>query len=315
MQNLQEKLKEILLLSDEDVDLFLNGDLKMLLARNKEACIRLGIVYGICLVIVLLFLSLFAVFGAFFKVILSFLFFGALGGAVFLAGIDNVRKMMKYPVFSYYLTGLAGLVALRFFSDIWSQGSFLSACLLLMITAGIAAGAYTLRAKAAEKGFSGIYLIAGGLLSLSFLLSLQAAAVQFGVDMEVAQAQEMSEIRRAREAERMRMSVASSKACATEEECRKMNTKKNSYYAEHEENAQDACERAVAKEIAGRFEWTVSARDYKFTSYQVDVPEDDILLMGDRAQLISNDGIKTKISYSCHYNTKKKTAIASINSK
>lgn len=315
MQNLQEKLKEILLLSDEDTDLFLKGDFKMLLAHNKEACIRLGIVYGSCIVVVLLFLSLFSVFGALFKIILSLLFFGGLAGAAFLAGIENVRKIMKYPVFSYYLTALIGLLALCFASDIWGQGSFLSACLLIMITAGIAAGAYTLRTKAAEKGFSGIYLIVGGVMSLSFLLSLQAAAVQFGVDMEVAQAQEMSEARRAREAEQMRMSVASSKACATEEECRKMNTKKNSYYAEHEENAQDACERAVAKEITGRFEWTVSARDYKFTSYQVDVPEDDILLMGDRAQLISNDGIKTKISYSCHYNTKKKTAIASINAK
>lgn len=91
-----------------------------------------------------------------------------------------------------------------------------------------------------------------------------------------------------------------------------MNTKKNSYYAEYEEFAQEACENAVAKEIPGRFEWTVSAKDYKFTSYEVDVLKDDILLIGDRAQLIANDGTKTKITYTCHYNTKKKTTTAAI---
>ena len=198
------------------------------------------------------------------------------------------------------------------FSDISSQGSFLSKLMLFMIVAGVGAGAYTARQVAAGYGVNLIQLVVVALFAGGFLLSLQAAAVQFGLDREVAVAQQRQEMRRLREAEKMRMNNASTKICSTDEECRKMNTKKNSYYAEYEEYAQEACENAVAKEIPGRFEWTVSAKDYKFTSYEVDVLKDDILLIGDRAQLISNNGIKTKISYTCHYNTKKKTTVAAI---
>ena len=91
-----------------------------------------------------------------------------------------------------------------------------------------------------------------------------------------------------------------------------MNMKKNSYYEQYEEVAQDVCESAVAKEITGRFEWTVSAKDYKFNKYEVDVLKDEIALFGDLAQLIANNGARTKVTYTCRYNTKKKTARAAF---
>lgn len=59
MQNLQEKIKELLLLSDDDIEPLLRGDFKTLLAQNKEGAVRVGIVYGSCIVVLLLFLSLF----------------------------------------------------------------------------------------------------------------------------------------------------------------------------------------------------------------------------------------------------------------
>ncbi len=312
MQNLQEKIKELLLLSDDDVEPLLKGDFKTLLSQNKEGAVRVGIVYGSFIVVLLLFLSLFSVFGAFGKVILSFMLFGVIAIAAFLAGLKNLLRITQYPAFSYFLLFLFGLMTLSMFSDISSQGSILSKMLLFMIVAGVVAGAYSLRQKAKENGLNLIQLVLAALFAGAFLLSMQAAAVQFGMDREIAMTRQRQEIRRLREAEQMRMNQASTKICTTDEECRKMNTKKNTYYAEYEEIAQETCETAVAKEIQGRFEWTVSARDYKFTSYEVDVLKDDILLIGDRAQLIANDGTKTKITYTCHYNTKKKTTTAAI---
>lgn len=312
MQNLQEKIKELLLLSDNDIEPLLKGDFKTLLSQNKEGAVRVGIVYGSFIVVLLLFLSLFSVFGAFGKVILSFLMFGLICIPAFLAGEENVLKATRYPAFSYFLLFVFALITLSMFSDISSEGGFLSKLLLFMIVAGLGAGAYSIRQKAAERGLNLIQLVLVTLMLGGFLLSLQAAAVQFGMDREIAMAHQRQEIRRLREAEQMRMNQASTKVCTTDEECRKMNTKKNSYYAEYEEFAQESCENAVAKEIPGRFEWTVSAKDYKFTSYEVDVLKDDILLIGDRAQLIDNDGTKTKITYTCHYNTKKKTTTAAI---
>ncbi len=312
MQNLQEKIKELLLLSDEDIEPLLRGDFKTLLAQNKEGAVRVGIVYGSGIVVLLLFLSLFSVFGAFGKVVLSFMMFGMIGILAFLAGEKNVLKATQYPAFSYFFLFVFAIMTLSMFSDISSQGSFLSKLLLFMIVAGLGAGAYTIRQKALERGLTLLQLVLVTLFLGAFLLSLQAASVQFGMDREVAMAQQRQEIRRLREAEQMRMNQASTKVCTTDEECRKMNTKKNSYYAEYEDFAQEACENAVAKEIPGRFEWTVSANDYKFSSYEVDVLKDEIFLIGDRAQLIANDGTKTKISYTCRYNTKKKTTEAAI---
>lgn len=103
MQNLQEKIKELLLLSDNDIEPLLKGDFKTLLSQNKEGAVRVGIVYGSFIVILLLFLSLFSVFGAFGKVILSFLMFGLISIPAFLAGEENVLKATRYPAFSYFL--------------------------------------------------------------------------------------------------------------------------------------------------------------------------------------------------------------------
>ena len=67
MQNWQEKLKDALLLNDEDVDSVLKGDFKTLLSRNKEGALRTLSLYGACLAGVMIFLLLFSAFGGMFK--------------------------------------------------------------------------------------------------------------------------------------------------------------------------------------------------------------------------------------------------------
>ena len=311
MSNLQEKIKEILLLSDDDADLLLNGDFKGLMSQNKEAVVRIGIVYGGVLAGVLLYLALFSVFGAMGRLVLTALFFGLTGGAAFVYRKDALA-LLKYPVFSYFFIGVFALVALSMFSEISAQGSFFSKLLTLLVIGGAIGGAYTLREKMAEFGVSKLQ-IAGSILAVSALfMSLQAAGIQFVVDSEIAMAQRRSEARRSRDAEQMRRNQASMKMCSSEEECRKMNTKKNSYYAQYEDIAQELCEIAVSKEMPGRFEWSVSAKDYKFNRYEVDVLKDEISLFGDRAYLIGNDSSRTKVVYTCRYNTKKKTSLAAV---
>lgn len=315
MQNLQEKIKDILLLTDEDIELLLRGDLKMLMAQNKEAAVRVGIAYGTVLVVVLVFLLLFSVMGAFGKVLLSFIMFGGLFGVAFLAGEKNVLKATKYPAFSYFFLFVFAVMAWSMFSDVMSGGGFLSNLLAVLIVGGLGFGTYTLREKARERGIATIQLTMVALLLGAFLLSLQVAGVQVGRDNEFERARQAQVIRRQREADKMRAQMASTRICTTDEECRKMNTKKNSYYDEYEDIAQMSCENAVAKDIPGRFEWTVSPKVYKFTRYEIDVLKDDILLIGDSAQLIGNDGTKTPLSYTCHYNTKRKTTTTNIQRK
>ncbi len=311
MQNLQEKIKEMLLLSDNDIEPLLKGDFKTLLSQNKEAAIRTGIAFAGVLIAVLLFLSLFSFFGAFGKIVLVGLFFGTVGLIAFLHRNDLLEKT-KYPICSYFLVCIFGLMMLSMFSSVSTQGSFFSKLLMLLILGSIGAGVYIVRPKATEAGASLMQLIVVALAAGTLLLSLQVSAIQFSVDQELSMAQRRSEMRRQRDAEQMSRNQASMKICASEEECRKMNTKKNSYYSEYEDAAQEICESAVAKEMPGRFEWTVSAKDYKFNKYEVDVLKDEITLFGDRAQLISNGGAKQKVAYACRYNTKKKTAAASV---
>ena len=311
MSNLQEKIKKFLLLSDEDADLLAAGDFKSLLVQNKEAVVRVGILYAGVLAAVLIYLSLFSVFGAFGRLILLSLFFGTAALVVF-THRDEFLSLLKYPLFSYFFAGIFALVALSAFSDISSQGSFISKLLALLIIGGAAGGIYTLRAKLAEFGISTLQTAVLALVGCSLLLSLQTVGIRFVSDQDFSNAQRRSEARRLRDAEQMRHNHASMKACASEEECRKLNMKKNTYYSQYEEVAQEACEVAVAKEISGRFEWTVSAKDYKFGGYEVDVLKDEITLTGDRAQLIGRNGVKTKIFYSCRYNTRKKTSLASV---
>lgn len=309
MQNLQEKIKEKLLLADEDVEPLLQGDIKTLLSRNKEAAVRVALACGGCFVGLLIFLSVFSVFGAFGKIILIGAFFGTFGIMVLKHKADLLRAT-QYPVLSYFLIGFFGLMALSMFSSVSSQGSFFSKLLMLLVIGGVVGGIYTVRSKIADLGVSVLQLVVAGLVVCSLLLSLQATAIQFSIDQEISMAQQRSEMRRQRDAEQMRHNQASTKVCSSEEECRKMNMKKNSYYAQYEEVAQEVCESAVAKEISGRFEWTVSAKDYKFNKYEVDVLKDEITLFGDRANLIANDGARTQLVYTCRYNTKKKTAQA-----
>ena len=203
-------------------------------------------------------------------------------------------------------------MALTLFSGISSQGAFLSKLLMLLIIGGIGGCCYTFRQKARDFGLSVLHIVVVSLVAVSFLFSLQLTGIRFSTDQEILMTQRRSEMRRQRDAEQAQQNSASTKMCSSEEECRKMNMKKNSYYAQYEEVAQEICERAVAKEISGRFEWTVSAKDYKFNRYEVDVLKDEITLFGDNAQLINNKGERTKVMYACRYNTKKKTGKASV---
>ncbi len=311
MSDMKEKIKGFLLLSDEDVVFLYDGNFKGLLNRNKEACVRMGILYGCVLIAVLLYLSLFSVLGAFGKLVSAGLFFGSVALAGWMRRKD-LATLSEYPVFSYSVTGIFFLIALSLLSDISSQGSFLSVFLALLILGGIVGGFYTLRRPAAEFGISTVQGIGLALAACSVLFSLQMAGIQFVTDQEISTAQRRSEARRHRDAEQMRNNQASMKVCASEEECRKMHMKKNTYYAQYEEISQELCESAVAKEITGRFEWTVSAKDYKFDRYEVDILKDEIILSGNRARLIGGNGVKTNISYTCRYNTKRKTCQASV---
>ena len=63
IQNWQEKLKDALLLSDEDAQSVLKGDFKTLLSQNREGALRTLSVYGAFLAAVMIFLLLFSVFG------------------------------------------------------------------------------------------------------------------------------------------------------------------------------------------------------------------------------------------------------------
>lgn len=312
MLKIQEKLKELLLLSDADVPLVLRGDFKTLLAHNKEAAIRLAACYGGIFAGFLLYLALFSVFGVMMKMVLTLVLFGVFGAIGFLVGLKNVVKITKYPAVLYFLLVLFGMVALSRLSDITSNGSFVSELFLILILGGLGGGVYVLRDKAAALGLALPQTVLGALMTAAFAMSFQSAFIQFGVEQEIAYAKQREELRRVREAEKMRMSMAASKPCTTDEECKKLNTKKNSYYAEHEEVAQEICEQAVSKEIPDRFEWTVGPKEYKFTSYQVDVLNDLITLMGERAQLIDRNGIRTKLNYTCKYNVKLKTATATV---
>ena len=312
MLKIQEKLKNFLLLSDADAALLLRGDFKALLMRNKEAFIRVAVCYGIVFAAFLLYLAMFSVFGVMMKLSRAGVLIAVVGAAVYALGAANVVKATRSPAILYFLLLMFGMISLSMLSEVTGNGSFISELFALLVFGGLAYGVYMVRGRAAKMGCSLTQMIAACLIVTSFTLSVQAAFIQFGVEREIAFAKQREEARRLRDAENMRRSMAESKPCTNDEECKKMNTKKNSYYAEHEEVAQEICEQAVSKEIPDRFEWTVGAKEYKFTSYQVDVLQDLIVLMGDRAQLIDRNGIRTKLNYSCKFNVKRKTATATV---
>ena len=307
MQKLQEKLKELLLLSDSDAALLLRGDFKTLLAHNKEAAVRTAVCYGVVFACFLLYMAVFSVFGVLMKMLLILVLFGSFAGVGYAMGLKT-----RYPAILYFLIFLFGILALSMFSDITSEGSFVSELFTVMVLGGLGYGVWALRDKAASLGCSLHQSALAAVMAASLIMSFQSAFIRFGIEQEISYAKQREEARRIREAEKMRMSLASSKPCTSDEECKKMNTKKNTYYAENEETAQTICEQAVSKEIPDRFEWTVGAKEYKFTSYQVDVLNDLITLMGDRAQLIDRNGIRTKLSYTCKFNVKLKTAAATV---
>lgn len=315
MQNWQNKLKDILLLSDDDADLVLKADFKTLMKENKDGAIRVLSLYGAFLVALLIFIALFSFFGGLCKIILILIAAAVIGGLGFFIGKDNLIKASKIPAISYFVIFLLSATTLSMFSDVSRMGSGGSKFLLLLIVGGLGAGVYFIRPKVEEKGWSSVQLAIAALLLSSFILSFQVALIQVSIDNDINRVRVVSELRRQKQAEQIRRDSMASpqKACTTDEECRKMNTKKNEYYAKFEEIAMETCEKAVSKEIPSRFEWTVSPKEYKFSSYQVDVLQDQILLAGDKAQLIDGSGNKKPFGYVCRYNTKTKTTEVMLN--
>lgn len=311
MKNVGQSLKKILLLTDDDIPLLLQGDFGNLMKQNKEGAIRVSICYASLLLALLIFLGLFSLVGVLFKMFLSVAIFGLLGFVAYSVGEENVVKATKYPAFSYFLVFLFGVMTFSMVHSVLSDGGFLSFLCVLVVVGGVGGCFYLLRDKAKAKGYSSIQLALIGLIITSFLLSFQSAFVQMSEEHDIKVQKQRIELKRAREAEKMKDLLSESKACTNEEDCKKANTKKNTYYQEYEEEAQNVCESSVAKEFPGRFEWTVGKNDYKFDRFQVDVVNDKITLFGDKAQLIESGNIKIKVSYNCTYDTKKRIAKAS----
>lgn len=317
MQNWQEKLKDALLLSDEDVASVLKGDFKTLMSQNKEGALRTLSLYGACLAGVMIFLLLFSVFGGMFKLILMMLFFGVFVAVAAIIGKDAVLRATKEPGIFYFVGFLLAAVVMSMFSDITAEGSGASQFLLFLILGGAVGGSIALKPKFQEKNWSVSQVVLAALMIVSALTMTQSAFIRMTIDGNMEYIRQYSEHQRRKQAETMRQGFSSGaaapQACTTEEECKRMNMKKNDFYAKHEAEAMATCENAVAKEITSRFEWTVSPQDYKFTNYQVDVLNDLITLNGDKAQLIDASGNKTPISYRCRYNTRTKTTEVMLN--
>ncbi|MCQ2966014.1 MAG: hypothetical protein MJ250_04660 [Alphaproteobacteria bacterium] len=311
MKNIGQSLKEKLLLTDEDMPLLLQGDFANLMKQNREGAVRVSICYASLLLALLIFLGLFSLVGVLFKMFLSVLIFGLLGFVAYSVGEENVVKATKYPAFSYFLVFLFGVMTFSMIHSVMSDGGFLSFLCVIVIVGGIFGGFYLMREKAKARGYTYIQLTLIGLVLTSFLLSFQSAFVQMGTEHEIKVHKQRVELQRAREAEKMKDLLSESKACTNEEDCKKANTKKNTYYQQYEEEAQNSCENAVARELPGRFEWTVGKNDYKFDRFQVDVVNDKITLFGDKAQLIETGNIKIKVNYTCTYDTKKRITSAS----
>ncbi len=304
MSNFEEKIKEKLLLKEEDIPLILQGNLKALHAQNKEAAIRVLIGYASLTLGLLFYLFIFSFFGFLGKTILSAFFFGSLSFLGFKLGKETLIKISSQKGFYAFIIFFFALMSWSMASNILSYGGFLAKAFLFLLIIGLIAGLHTFREKIEQKGITKVQMWITTLFLTSFLISFQTAVVQFAVDAQIEAIKYRSEIRRQKEAEKMRSNLATSKACTSDEECRKMNTKKNAYYEDYEEVAQETCEIAVAKQINDRFEWTLSQNDYKFTSYEIDVLNDTIILFGNNARLIKTGNEKQDLTYSCSYNTK-----------
>ncbi|MCQ2914728.1 MAG: hypothetical protein MJ247_06000 [Alphaproteobacteria bacterium] len=306
----KNKVKELLLLSDEDVPLLLTGNFKGLYKQNKDGCVRVTICYASILLLLCMFLIIFSFASVFFKLILSLLIFGILGGVCFVSGEENVKQATKYPAFSYFTLLVFGLMTLFLAESISSSGSLLATFCLLLIVGGVGSLMFFLRGKAVERGYTKTQVAIVSMFLISFLLSFQSAFVQFGGEVEVKNIRRQAEYQRLRDAERMKEMSASSKPCTNSAECSKVNTNKSKYFEQYEDIAQNFCEQALSQVIQERFEWTVSPKEYKFNSHEIDVLKDLIILRGDSAQLIGQNGIRVGIKYVCKYDVEKKTAEA-----
>lgn len=310
----KDKIKHFFHMEDEDIDSFLCFDLRKLALDNHDAFVRLMACYGAVFAAVIVFLLVFHYLGVadhvFAQIIFATLFFGGVAFAVYRGGIDKVIKLTDHKVIVVSLLIFFSLIAFIMFCGVTSGGMFAKAVLVLIL-AGLGSGGYFVF-KYKKLALSVMQIVLCGTVIAGYLFSVQSSFVGLGIRLEADALKRREEIRRRRDAEAMERSMMTSKACSTEEECRKLNVKKSQYYAEHEEEAQDVCEKVVSGEIQGRFEWTVGAKDYKFTSYSVDVLHDMITLMGDKAQLVLPNEGRTKLSYTCKFNVKTRVATASV---
>lgn len=315
MQNWLETLKDLLLLSDEDVDSVRKGDFKTLLNENRDGLVRVCGVYAALLLCLFIFLSLFFWLGGTGRLVLMFLFFSVFAVAGALSGKEAALRATRERGVAGFVILMLAFVLMRMFSDVSANGSGPSQALMYVVFAGAIGGGLALKPKLQDRNWADLQIILTALSLAVFVTMMQSAFIRMTIDANAEYVRQYSERQRAKQAEEMRKNSMSApeKACTSEEECKRMNMKKNDYYIKHEAEVMATCENAVAKEITSRFEWTVSPADYKFTSYQVDVLNDEITVSGDRVRLIDAQGNKTPLSYRCRYNVRSKTTDVTLN--
>lgn len=308
---LKEKVRQTLRLNDAGIEAFLDYNFKKFALENHEGFIRVMACLSVCLITPFIYYALFSFFGIAARFFFPFLFFGAIAFAVYRTGYKSVQKFADIPPFREIILAFFGIIAVLMFFKCSTNGGFVAKTFQVIVIGALVYGGYFIRNVRKMKVPVSQILI-GAFFTTGFVFSVQSSFVLYAMEREMEILETQAKVRRLKEAKEMERLIASSKLCTNEEDCNKLNKKKNVYYSEHEEEAQEICEKTVASEIQERFEWTVGAKDYKFTSYKVDVLHDSITVMGDRAQLVHRDGSRTKISYSCKYNVKAKTATATI---
>ena len=308
MQDIKEKILTFLLATPQDEDLIKNGRIPELFQQNKEAAVRLICLYGSFFILMFLWLILFSVSGFLFQLILLFSAFGVLGILGYKLGTDTLMKASKLPGVSYPCAFTFAFGALYLLSDVFSQGGFFAVLTMLTVAGGLGAGIYKIK----QKNLLNVSNVSLGIVSalvIIFFSGLVLSCISLSAENRQERVEAWTAAKRERQAQEMKQNMLS---CTTEEECARLQMNKNQYYQTHEKEAQETCEYAVAAQVPTRFEWTVSPKTPKFSQYSIDVLKDSITLSGNKASMISQDGSKQQFTYTCVYNTKKKTAKAQI---
>lgn len=308
MSDIKEKIMAFLLATAQDEELIVSGKIPELFQKNRDAAVRLTAMCGSFFCLVFIWLIMFSVSGFLMQLFLLCAAFGILAAAVYKIGYKNVCNALNYPVVSYPAAFTFAFGALYMLSDVFSQGGFFAAFMMILIIGALAGGIYKIRMQSAVK-VSDISLAIAASLVIIFFSGLILSCISLSVVNQQERVEAWTEQNRLRKAQEMKQNMLS---CTTEEECARLQMNKNKFYQEHEMAAQETCERAVAAQIPSRFEWTVTAKTPKFSQYSIDVLKETVMLSGNKAVMIESDGTKTPFSYTCIYNTNSKTAKAKI---